>query len=89
MRTTVSSVTFGRPFRLPDMDRAYPPGTYEVEVDEEPLDSMTLVGYRRTATRIRLRRAGTMELLTVARHDLDTALADDASAANKEADAKP
>jgi hypothetical protein len=84
-RTTISSVTFRRPFRLPEMDRAYPPGTYEVEVDEEELDSLLLAGYRRTGTRIRLQSSGVTEFLNVTRDDLDTALADDASAANQEA----
>jgi hypothetical protein len=77
MRTTVTNVTFRRPFKLPSMDEAYPPGVYEIETDEEPLDSVTLLGYRRTATRIWLQKAATTQLLQIDPKDLDVALVDD------------
>jgi hypothetical protein len=40
-RTTVAHVTFTRRFKLPGMDEAYPPGSYEIETDEELLDTFT------------------------------------------------
>jgi hypothetical protein len=59
------------------MDRDSPPGTYKVDIDEEALDSMALLGYRRTATRIWLRYGARTELLTIDRANLDAALAQD------------
>lgn len=80
-RTVVAKVMFTRRFRLPNMDRAYPPGIYEIELDQEPLDTMSLLAHRRTATRIRLHRPGLMQLLTIDQKDLDAALVNDAPAA--------
>jgi hypothetical protein len=77
IRTTVTAVTFTHAFKLPNMDEAYPPGTYDIETDEEALDTMEHVGYRRTATRIRLRNGGTTQVLQIDRRDLDIALTDD------------
>ena len=80
-RTVVGKVTFTRRFKLPSMDRAYPPGIYEVEIDHEPLDTVSLLAHRRTATRIRLHSLGLMQLLTIDQRDLDAALVNDAPAA--------
>lgn len=77
-RSTIAEVTFTRRFRLPEMDRDYPPGTYQIEVDEEPLDVVSTIAYRRTGTRIRLSRAGATELLTINAGNLRAALTEDA-----------
>ena len=79
-RTTVSEVTFTRRFKLPNMDRTFPPGIYQIEVDQETLDTMAAVAYRRTATRIRLHSPGVTQVLTIDQKDLDAALVDDAPA---------
>ncbi len=77
-RSTIGEVTFTRRFRLPEMDRDYPPGVYQIEIDEEPLDAMSALAYRRTETRIRLNRAGATEHLPVSPKNLRAALIDDA-----------
>jgi hypothetical protein len=61
------------------MDSPFPPGVYEVEVDQEPLDTMSSLHYRRTATRIRLPAPGLLQLLTIDQKHLDAALAADSS----------
>ena len=76
-QTTVRQVTFGRRFKLPHMDRPFPPGIYEIEIDQEALDPMASVAFRRTATRIRLHSRGMMQVLTIDSKDLDDALIDD------------
>ena len=81
MRTIVANVTFTRRFKLPNMDKAYPPGSYEIEIDQEPLDTVSLLAHRRAATRIRLHDPGLMQLLTIDEKDLDAALINDATAA--------
>ncbi len=76
-RTTIAEVTFTRRFRLPNMERTYPPGIYQIEVDTETLDTMSLIAHRRTATRIRLHSAGLIQVLPVDPKDLDAALVAD------------
>ena len=77
-RTTVANVTFTRPFKLANMEGAYPPGVYEIEMDDEVLDTVSRLAYRRTATRIRLNSPGVHQLLTIDQQDLEAALNDDA-----------
>jgi hypothetical protein len=81
VRTTVNNVTFSRPFQLPDMERAYPPGTYRIEIDEETLHGLSFLAYRRVATRIHLTKPGLTEVLMIDPRHLDLALARDASSA--------
>jgi len=59
-RTTRSSVSFARPFHLSGVEGIYPPGTYAIEVSEEPIEGMSFVGYRRTQTTIELPRTPRM-----------------------------
>jgi hypothetical protein len=51
-RVTTRTVTFARAFMLDEIDRAIPPGSYMVETEEETLDNVSFVAYRRIATRI-------------------------------------
>ncbi len=51
-RTTRTSVRFARPFVLAGTDGEHPPGTYEVETDEELAEGVSFPVYRRTETRI-------------------------------------
>ena len=62
------------------MDGAYPPGTYEIEIDHEPLDTVSILAHRRTATRIRLHSPGVTQLLSIDPKELAAALVDDAPA---------
>ncbi|WP_193181663.1 hypothetical protein [Nisaea sediminum] len=54
LRTTKSTVTFENFFVLGDFKETFPPGTYEVETDEELLEGPSFSAYRRTKTLIYL-----------------------------------
>lgn len=49
-RTTVSQITFRRPFILSAFDARQPAGTYRLVVDEEEILGLSFLAYRRTAT---------------------------------------
>ena len=49
-RTTTKGVTFRRPFHLKGVDRLLPPAEYSVVTDEEVLDGLSFVAYRRVST---------------------------------------
>ena len=52
MRTTNKTVTFHRPFRLKGVDGVLPPADYRVVTDEEIIEGLSFVAYRRVATGI-------------------------------------
>jgi hypothetical protein len=54
MRTTQSTMTFVRPFRLGAFGEQLPAGRYPIETDEELLEGMSFPAYRRTATMMQL-----------------------------------
>ena len=54
MRTTRESVTFDRPFSLGAVEGLQPAGTYTVDVDEELIEGLSFLAYRRVATTIYL-----------------------------------
>jgi hypothetical protein len=80
VRTTARNVTFNLAFQLPCMESAYPPGTYRIETDEEALDTLSFLAYRRVATRIHLTKPGLIEVHTIDAKSLELALARDAAA---------
>jgi hypothetical protein len=47
VRTTSRTVTFTHPFNLSGMDEVQPAGTYTVETDEEPLQTLSVPAHRR------------------------------------------
>ena len=51
-RTPRSSASFGPPFCLLELRGRYPPGSYAVEVSQEPIEGMMLAGYWRTQSAI-------------------------------------
>jgi hypothetical protein len=78
MRTTKSTVTFVRPFRLGPFGEQLPAGRYLIETDEELLDGMSFPAYQRTATMMQLmpdrRRPGVTEIAMVDPQQLEEAL---------------
>jgi hypothetical protein len=54
MRTTRESVTFDQPFSLMGVDGVQPAGTYAIDVDEELIEGLSFLAYRRVATTIYL-----------------------------------
>jgi hypothetical protein len=77
-RTTRKAVTFTRPFALSGIDGTQPPGIYDVDTDEESVDSLSIVAYRRIATFIRVRRNGDTQVFPIDPVELDAALMRDA-----------
>jgi hypothetical protein len=51
-------VTFRHVFTLKGFERPAPPGTYRVDIEEERIDGLSFLAYRRLATFIRLPMAG-------------------------------
>lgn len=84
-RTTKSTVTFARPFRLGALGDQYPAGRYPIETDEELLEGISFPVYRRTATTMQLiadpRHVGVTEFAMIDPERLAEALAADAAQA--------
>ena len=81
MRTRRETVTFARPFRLRGVDEPQPAGAYTVETDEEPIEGLSFMAYRRVATVIFLPLArggpGSFEAVTVDPQALEAAITAD------------
>jgi hypothetical protein len=82
-RTTTKTITFSRPFSLPGLDETQPAGTYTVQTDQEPIEGLSFLAYRRIATIIflPLRHGGTgsFQAIPVTPEALDAAQEQDAS----------
>ena len=83
-RTTTRTVRFARAFVLPGLEGEQPPGTYEIEIDEELLPGLSFPVYRRVEARITV-PFSTMgavghQTVPIALEALDAALARDAAA---------
>ena len=69
MRTAHETVTFDRPFSLSSVDEVQPAGTYTVVIDEELIEGVSFLAYRRVATTIylpiRSGSAGSMQAVRV------------------------
>ena len=79
IRTTKSSVTFQSPFLLKGFTRSEPPGTYQVETDEEIIEGNDHTAYRRIATLLYVTTGSTMRTVQVEPTDLEAALRRDRS----------
>ncbi len=84
-RTTSRTVRFERPFTLKGVEGQQPPGTYEIEIDEELLPGLSFPVYRRVEARITIpfeaMGASGHQVVPVTLEELDAALALDAAAA--------
>lgn len=80
IRTTTRVVTFAKPFNLYGVEGALPAGDYTVATDEESIDSLSFVAWRRIQTTIRIVRGGVTEMWPVDATDLDEALNRDGEA---------
>jgi hypothetical protein len=76
VRTTKRAVTFAKPFVLGGFDEVFPAGTYDVETDEEVLDGISFLAYRKVLTLLHLPATShhPSRTLTVDSNDLDAAL---------------
>lgn len=74
MRTESKDVVFVRPFILDGMDAVQPAGTYTVQTEEERLDTLSVPGWRRIRTVLRIAKAGRTEYLPIDPEQLHEAL---------------
>jgi len=83
VRTTKKTVTFVNSFKLGAFEEVLPPGTYDVETDEELLEGLSFRAYRRTQTLIHLPaksgNRGLSRALTIDPNELNAALKRDAA----------
>jgi len=77
IRTTGKLITFRNPFTLSALDKVYPPGTYQLQIEEQPLDTISFVGWRQTGCLLGLFRDGAMEYISVDPRELREALVRD------------
>ena len=79
-------ITFRHPFALKGLEDAVPPGTYRVDIEEERIEGLSFLAYRRLATFIRLPLAGhgpgSAQSFLVDPKELDEARERDAAAAD-------
>ena len=76
MRTTRETVTFDHPFSLDAVDGVQPAGTYTVEIDEDLIEGLSFLAYRRVATiylPLRYGGAGSVQAVRVDPRELDAA----------------
>jgi len=57
-KTTKQTVTFAQPFLLPTLGEEQPAGSYLIEIDEELIQSLSFIAYKRVRTTIYLHAAG-------------------------------
>ncbi len=76
-RRTVQDYTFSRPFGLGDEPGLHPAGTYSVTAEDQQIDLLSRVSWRRTATTIELRVGGSVEVHAVDPADLSAAVTRD------------
>ena len=84
IRSMTTNVTFRHAFALKGSESAVPPGTYRVDVEEDPIDGLSFLAYRRLATFITVPvagQSGSTQSLLVDPKELEQALTRDAAAA--------
>jgi hypothetical protein len=81
-RTREKTCTFGNPFKLKGIDRELPAGSYRVTTDEELIEGLSFLVYRRVSTMIFVpgRYSGSLEMLAIEPADLKAAQERDAAA---------
>jgi hypothetical protein len=78
LRTRCETLTFARPFTVGGLNEVQPAGAYTVETDEEPIEGISFLAYRRIATVIFLplaHGAAGFQALTVTPQELEAAQA--------------
>jgi hypothetical protein len=88
LRTTRTFVTFVRPFWLDEAPELQPAGTYVVQTDEEQIEGLSFLAYRRLATTISLplngAPKGSVQIISVDPADLEAALRRDGEALGRD-----
>ncbi len=76
-RVTSKLVIFRKPFWLSGLDGEQLPGTYTVQIEEEVLDGVSLIGWRQTHAALVLSRDGGTEYVAIDPQELREALVKD------------
>jgi hypothetical protein len=87
-RVRAGTVTFARPFFLQKVNRELPAGSYTIETDEESLEDVSTLAYRRVEIRLfvpRIEGRSDSEMWTIRPQDLDIVLATDREPAGRQA----
>jgi hypothetical protein len=74
MRTKTRTVSFTRPFALSGIDGLLPAGSYRVDTNEETIDSLSRLAWRRVATTIEVEANGETKILTISPAEMDELL---------------
>jgi hypothetical protein len=77
MRTTRSTVSFQRPFTLNRDVGELPPGSYEIEIDEDELHATDRTAFRRVAIYFYVQSSASTRTIVVNPMDLEAALVRD------------
>jgi hypothetical protein len=81
LRTRRETVTFAQPFTVDGVDGAQPAGAYTVETDEEAIEGLSFLAWRRVATVIVLPMphggSGSFQAVPVDPRALEAAMARD------------
>ena len=84
LRTTRTFVTFARPFWLDEVAELHSAGTYAIHTDEEEIEGLSFLSYRRVATTISLplkaAPTGSFQVVTIDPAALEAALRRDGKA---------
>jgi hypothetical protein len=78
---TQSTVTFQRPFTLNRGVGELPPGTYDIEIDEEEIQAIDRTAYRRVAIYFYVQKSASTRTIAVTPADLESALKRDSTSA--------
>ena len=88
-RTKHTTVTFTAPFALSGVDEIQPPGDYAIDEDEELIDGLSWLTYRRVATFIQLPAVSSTDrlrsqLVAIDHFELEAALRQDEDQAHEQ-----
>lgn len=86
LRRSSKTVTFRRPFCMEGADRLLPPADYQVVTDEELIESLSFLAYRRVSTAMIVpgEARSTVEMVTIDPLDLQAAQEEDAAVSTRE-----
>ena len=83
-RCTSVDITFAHAFSLKGVEGVVPAGTYRIDTEEEPIDGLSFLAWRRLATFIRIpvHRSGTVQSFLIDPKNLAAAVAQDRAVAD-------
>ena len=86
IRTSSKTVTFCRSFRIDGVDRLLPPADSQVVMEEELIEGLSFLAYRRVSTSmiVSAEAGSTVEMVTIDPLDLQAAQEEDAAICTRE-----